>query len=400
MATFSYGGTAKQFYVAKSLVSSFTPATAQGAIDTGKGDGCIYFLWNGADGVTRSDLIRVANILSAKATKASTLKRGLVKQSITLDSEVNSGAPLAGQDYILDIIFYEFGSQSYEEQYLKQAAVRATTGMSADTFYRKLITSLRNNFSRESVEYLKFDIQGTVAGLSVIANEDLTFKLDVAAGDSTASITNGVVSLATEALANAALSAQNITDLNAAIAAAGIDALVLSGTAPAADVTSAAAITATGVVVEEVEQPWQLGLKSSDPIHYTISPRNITLADKSEAIWGDVTTLTSTTFVGNGKKTADMEYFYMGERADQYRNVGFPYVRQTIYQTDPTVDYHYIDIDYFYQGTGVDSHKSQKHITIAVPSVGADNSAQIALANTIIADINTATGASTLTALS
>lgn len=398
MATFTYGGTAKQLYVAKSLVSSFNNATAQGAIDTGKGDGCIYFLWNGAGGVTRSDLVKVTNITSAKAIKASTMRRGLKKQSLVLDSTVNSGAPVAGQDYILDFTFFEYGSQSYEEQYLKHAAVRATTAMSADTFYRKMIKSMKDNFARESIELLNFKLQGTANGITLVTNENYTFKLDVAASNTTASITNSVVSLATEALANAELSAQNIIDLNEALTTAGIEATVVSGTVPAADVTSAAALVSTGIIIEEVEQPWVLGLKSSDPVHFLVSPR-IIVSGGADVIWGVVSTLTSTTFVNNGKKAADMEYFFMGERADQYRNVGWPYTRQTIYQVDPTKEYHFIEIDYFFQGEGISTQKSQKHITLIVPSEGADNAAQITLANSIITDINTATGATTIVAL-
>jgi len=395
MATFSYGGTAKQLYVAKSLVSAFNSATAQGAIDPKFGDGSLYFLWNGADGVTRSDLIKVANINSVKAYKASTMRRNLKKQLITLDSNVNAGAPLAGQDYLLRFIIYEYGSLSYEEQYVKHGAVRATTGMSADSFYRKMLKSLRDNFSRETIELFKFSLKGTSAGLTVIANEGLTFKLDIAAADTTASQTGSVVSLATEAIASATLSAQNIADLNAAIAAAGIDALVISGTAPAADVTDATVITSTGIVIEEVEQPWVLGLKQSDELHYSIAPDTITV-NKVDEIWGTVTGLASTTFVTNGKKVADMEYFYMGERADQYRNVGFPFVRQTIYQVDPTTEYHFIEIDYFFVGDGVDTQKSQKHITIVVPGAEDD----LVLLNSIITDINNTAGSTILATLS
>ena len=77
------------------------------------------------------------------------------------------------------------------------------------------------------------------------------------------------VSLASEVVAEAALSATNIADLNAALAAAGIDAIVLSGTAPAADVAVAADIVGTGISIEEIEQPWVLGTKtSSSAIHY------------------------------------------------------------------------------------------------------------------------------------
>lgn len=245
---------------------------------------------------------------------------------------------------------------------------------------------------------LDFKLKGTTCGLTVVADPTYTFKLDVGASDSTAAISGSVVSLASEVVAEAALSATNIADLNAALAAAGINAIVLSGTAPAADVTVAAAIVGTGISIEEIEQPWVLGTKSSSPLLFKVATAEVT-ASGLDVLWGVVTKVASTTSVGNGKVTADMEYFYMGERADLYRNVGFPLVVPTAYLVDATKEYNFIDVDYFYAGIGNEVQHSEKQLTLVIPAVGANHAAKIALANTIIEAINTAYGSTLIAVL-
>ena len=61
-----------------------------------------------------------------------------------------------------------------------------------------------------------------------------------------------------------------------------------------------------------------------------------------------------------------MEYFFMGERGDQYRMVGFPDYVPTKYLVDPTKEYDLINIHYFYTGSNESSQKSEKDIIIAV----------------------------------
>ena len=395
MATFSFNGTAKQLFLAKALGTVSSASTA-GTIDAVAGEsGTIYFNYKSPGGVLRSDIIKLANINYAKAVKSASLARGLQKFELTLNSEVNSGNPVESQDYLTQFKFYEYGSLSYQDQYVKHAVVRATTGMTADTFYRKTIESCVLNFSRETVEMLSFKLKGTSCGLTVIANPAYKFKLDVGAADTTAAISGSVVSLASEVAASTELSATNIADLNTALAAAGIDVIVLSGTAPAADVTAAVAITGTGIVIEEVEQPYVKGLKSSDPLRFAIIPRTITVSG-DEVIWGTVTKVTSTKFVNNGKTVADLEYFYAGEKGDQYRNVGFPKVLPTEYLADSTQPYSFIEINYSDSFGGVDVQKSDKSIVIPVLST----SDSLTLVNSIIGDINTAAGSTLISTLS
>lgn len=127
--------------------------------------------------------------------------------------------------------------------------------------------------------------------------------------------------------------------------------------------------TATGIELEELPQEWRLGTMQQEPVNFTVHPTTVKL-DGFDVIWGTVTNEESTTSVQNGQNIADLEYFLMGERADVYRNVGFPYVRPTTYLVDPSQEYDTIDIHYAYQGPSEDIEKSQKDILIVSSDSG------------------------------
>ncbi len=81
----------------------------------------------------------------------------------------------------------------------------------------------------------------------------------------------------------------------------------------------------------------------------------------------------------------------MGERGDQYRNMGWPNVINTEYLiTDPSAQYNVLEFHFAYTDEGVNSYRSEKDITIVVP-VGASGS-EYTVINNIIGAINTAVG--------
>ena len=126
-------------------------------------------------------------------------------------------------------------------------------------------------------------------------------------------------------------------------------------------------------------------------VAFEVQPTTV-MVDNFERVWGEVTELASTTSVKNGKTVADLEYFCMGERGDQYRMMGWPNVVYTKYLVDPSKEYNVVDIQYAYQGDAEDIQKSPKYITLLIPKVGVDDEAGNALANVIIGAINTAAG--------
>lgn len=161
---------------------------------------------------------------------------------------------------------------------------------------------------------------------------------------------------------------------------------VVSGTEK--DVTAlAAADVVTAIVIREIEQPWTLGIKQEEAVLFTVAAPAITM-NGVETSWATITdTTASSTSVGNGKKTADLEYFLMGERGDVYRNVGWPNVIPTRYMADASKVYDYIDIHYAYIGSNEGSQKSEKDITLVFPAgtLGAEDHT---VAKTVLAAIN------------
>ena len=151
----------RQLYVAKAFKSSHVLASdAAGSIavktDTAKNH--LYFEYRGADNLMRSDLIDIKNILYAKATDADNMAHELKSVTVTLDTNVNSGTPVAGQDYILRIAFKQYVGMSDEDQYFKYGMVHAYAGMDADEFYKVLALSIAKNFSREVVPLIKVEV--------------------------------------------------------------------------------------------------------------------------------------------------------------------------------------------------------------------------------------------------
>ena len=343
---------ARHLYVATAFKSTNVIASdAAGSIavkaDTAKNH--LYFEYKGADNLMRSDLIDIKNILYAKAINADDMAHELKAVTVTLDSNVNSGAPVAGQEYILRIAFRQYVGMSEEDQYFKYGMVHAYTGMDADEFYKVLALSIAKNFSREVVPLIKIEVHSKATKSKGGFDSNGYMVVTPTTKDNGKSDTTNPY-YATNAI---------VTDIDS-------------------------------IRITEVEQPWRLGIMEQTPVYFTVQPTTITV-NGDERIWGTVTEGTNGT-IGNSKKIADLEYFCMGERGDIYRNIGWPHNIPTTYLVDPTIKYNVIDIHYAYVGNNEGVQKSEKTITLVVPKVGATNSVSNVLANSIITAINTATG--------
>lgn len=325
---------ARQLYVVNSVLDSApttTPAVGSAFVGGGSGHSA-YIIYGGVDGMERSDLIDPNKIISAKATRYDALARKLKKFEVTLSADVNSGAPVAGQEYLLRITFRNWIGLSPQYTYDKYGVVGATTGMTASDFYKTLALSLVLNFKRELTPLLNFSLK-TESGSTPVTPE--TKKEDL--------------------------------------------------TGPY-----------VGLIIEEVNQPWVLGrIDNADGLSFQIFPDTIQV-NGLEQIWGTVEDQTSSNganAVPDGTKIADLEYFCMGERGDTYRNIGFPRVIATKYLVDPSKVYNVIDVHYYYSGSNESVQKSEKTMTFVVPADGATGAAQIGLANKLIGKLNTAFGA-------
>lgn len=206
----------RHLYVANKLATAkVTPADSAGTIrpvsDTAKNH--LYFEVKGATDLMRSDLIPIENIMYAKATKASALSRDLIGTLVTLDPNINTGKPVAGQDYILNITIRQYIGMSDRNQTVKYGAVRAFKNMTASQFYVQMAKSLALNFSREVTPLLRFYVTTSSAVTEVTASTDVT---------------------------------------------------KLTG-------------TYTGISIREAEQEWVLGVKPQEPVYYTVTPATIVL---------------------------------------------------------------------------------------------------------------------------
>ena len=343
MATFSTNQV-RQLYVAKVLKNPHVLASdAAGSIavknDTAKNH--LYFEYKGADNLMRSDLIDIKNILYAKATDADDMAHKLKAVTVTLDSEVNAGAPVAGQDYILRIAFKQYVGMSDEDQYFKYGMVHAYAGMDADEFYKVLALSIAKNFSREVVPLIKIEVHSKATKSKGGFDSKGYMVVTPTTKDNGKSDTTNPY-YATDTL---------VTDIDS-------------------------------IRITEVEQPWRLGVMAQTPVYFTVQPVAV-MVNGDERIWATVTEGTNGT-IGNGKKIADLEYFCMGERGDMYRNIGWPHNIPTTYLVDPTKKYYTFDIHYAYVGNNESVQKSEKDITI----VCSDKTEF----NKIVTAFNTATG--------
>lgn len=133
-------------------------------------------------------------------------------------------------------------------------------------------------------------------------------------------------------------------------------------------------VTGTGatVVVSEVPSYWELGKFPAGRI-VRVPENGIALGDIADASGVMFNTWGSDVYAANGdagdagKKLADLEYFCMGARGDEYRGMGYPYNITTKYQVNPASEYDVIDIHYAYVGSNESVQKSEKDLTILVP---------------------------------
>lgn len=129
-----------------------------------------------------------------------------------------------------------------------------------------------------------------------------------------------------------------------------------------------------GITITEKEQDWKLGTMKQRPLVFDIQPTTI-YVEGSDIIWGLKTDVTPTnkatlvvtganaTGVGNGKQMADLEWFCMGERGDQYRGKGWPKIIPTKYLVDETAEYDALEMHFAFTDTGVNSYRTEKDIT-------------------------------------
>ena len=308
MAVFSTNQV-RQLYVVDNVVSSESALATAGDVLAKKIGDDIYFKYVGALGDTmRTDIINQKQLIYTSVATSDKLAYKLKGQKITLNPNVNGGKPIEGRDYILRVLFSEYIGISPVDKTLKYGTVHITPGMTASDFYAEMAYSLMQSQKKEPnpIMYVAVIVSGTFEG-NVISDTDTL---------------------------------QDVKDMG----------------------------TIEGIVIFEAGQPWHLGVMPQGVIKIDAQVTRITYNGDDSIFWGVVedATMPSSYVLPEGQKIADLEYFCMGERGDQYRNAGWPNVIPTKYLVDPTAEYDLYTIHYAYVGEGTHQEKSEKDIQFAV----------------------------------
>ncbi len=110
------------------------------------------------------------------------------------------------------------------------------------------------------------------------------------------------------------------------------------------------------LVITEQPHPWALGKMEGHLLHYDFKVLPITSSGVESNDWATFATTYGKPGVGTYEQAADLEYFYMGERADKAGYANWPLDFPTKYLVEQGANYNIIDIAYFAQG---DSHSVQ-----------------------------------------
>ena len=308
MAVFSTNQV-RQLYVVDNVVSSESALATAGDVFAKKSGDDIYFKYVGALGDTmRTDIINQKQLIYTSVATSDKLAYKLKGQKITLNPNVNGGKPIEGRDYLLRVLFSEYIGISPVDKTLKYGTVHITPGMTASDFYAEMAYSLMQSQKKEPnpIMNVAVIVSGTFEG-NVISDTDTL---------------------------------QDVKDMG----------------------------TIEGIVIFEAGQPWHLGVMPQGVIKIDAQVTRITYNGDDSIFWGVVedATMPSSYVLPEGQKIADLEYFCMGERGDQYRNAGWPNVIPTKYLVDPTAEYDLYTIHYAYVGEGTHQEKSEKDIQFAV----------------------------------
>ena len=278
----------------------------------------IYFVYKNlkTGEIVKSDRIPVKNLDYVKLTEAADMRSPLKSVKVTLNTDVNGGDVVPGQDYLLRIVFRQFYGMGDQDQYVKDVAVRGTAAMESDSkeFYKAVVAELNKAFARE-------------IGASATENPYLKFSAGTSGSE------DGIYITEKEQAYTVGIGDRERVYFD---------------------------VFPTTIWVDNAEQVW--GVKN-----------DVTPTTKNSLV---ITPGASQTGIGNGPDIAALEWFCMGERGDQYRMAGWPNYIPTQYCVNASEEYDVLDIHFAFTDTGVNSYRSEKDITI-VAEAGDDIAAAV-----------------------
>lgn len=128
------------------------------------------------------------------------------------------------------------------------------------------------------------------------------------------------------------------------------------------------ASTTGNLIIKEVRQnDWVLGVTPDEGVNFNVTVASINVDGESTFDWATITEGVTGEYITNGRKMADMEYFAMGERGDQYKMGGYPNVIRVKYligETGAEKSYDAITIHYAFIGANEGVQKSERDLMI------------------------------------
>ena len=251
-------------------------------------------LWvaqKGHGGIVRSDLVKPSNICWIRAVQASAMQDTPKILTISLDSNVNSGNPIVGQDYILSLTVDGVLSPSQEDKFIVHACARAFANDTAAALMGRIQDSLDKSVKRMFGDYAPVAV--TLSGSNIVLTEQFPY--------------------------------------------------------------------------------WEAGKFQYRRPNFFVNVGTVTDQNTSlEVVWGQVAESAGTPFA-NGAKVADLEYFALGARGSEERNMGWPYNIETkgfLFSTPQvtTTNFDLLVIHYFYAGANTNNQKSERDLVIATPA--------------------------------
>ena len=118
------------------------------------------------------------------------------------------------------------------------------------------------------------------------------------------------------------------------------------------------------VIEEALQNDWVLGITPNEGVNFRVYTAPIFVEGEEITDWTTITKASGTGVIKNGRKMADLEYFAMGERGDQYRMVGWPNVIRTKYCVDPEEEYDALTIHYAFIDSNEGVQKSERDLMI------------------------------------
>lgn len=126
--------------------------------------------------------------------------------------------------------------------------------------------------------------------------------------------------------------------------------------------------TYTSISLQEVQQPWELGRFKQLSPDYSVHFVPVTISGLERSDWA-IADVSYPNSMSNGRDTADLEWFCMGERGDQYRGKDWPLSITTpaSLMVNPESAYHYMTIHFWDDIDNEGPQKSERDMIFVTP---------------------------------